>query len=116
MTDELTFREAIEQCRAIEIRFAQIEGRPWGVEGAMIELAKQVGELAKYVMVAECYYYAERAQETPQYSTDINMIGDELADIFYAIARVANYYKIDLVEAHHKARQGEDAFLRSRGI
>jgi hypothetical protein len=29
---------------------------------------------------------------------------------------VAAYYGIDLVEAHHKARQGEDTLLRSRGV
>jgi NTP pyrophosphatase (non-canonical NTP hydrolase) len=116
MAAELTFREAIEQCRAIETRFARIEGRPWGVEGAMIELAKQVGELAKFVLVAERYYYAGRDQEAAQYVTDTDKIGDELADIFYVITRVANYYGIDLVEAHRKARQGEDSYLSARGV
>lgn len=41
-------------------RFEKIEGRPWGVEGATIELIKQVGELAKYVMVVENYYFPTR--------------------------------------------------------
>jgi hypothetical protein len=59
MPDELKFREAIQQCTAIAERFATLEGRPWGVEGAMIELSKQVGELAKFVMVAEHYYHRQ---------------------------------------------------------
>jgi hypothetical protein len=64
---EMTFSEAIALYRDIYHRFETIEGRPWGVEGAMMELMKQVGELAKYVMVAEQYYFAGREQK-PEYS------------------------------------------------
>jgi hypothetical protein len=60
MLDEMTFREAIELFRTVYQRFEKIEGRPWGIEGAMIELVKQVGELAKHVMIAEHYYFAGR--------------------------------------------------------
>ncbi len=57
--NELTFREAIDLFQVFH-RFEKIEGKPWGVEGAMIELVKQVGELAKHIMVAEHYYFAGR--------------------------------------------------------
>jgi len=40
-----TFDEAIEKIRRNVKRFEKIEGKPWGVEGAVIELAKQVGDL-----------------------------------------------------------------------
>ena len=81
MSDEMTFREAIELFRSIYQRFEKIEGRRWGVEGAMIELVKQVGELAKHIMVAERYYFAGR-EHMPGYRTNKEIIGDELADIF----------------------------------
>ena len=111
---DMTFQEAIDLFRNISHRFEKIEGRPWGVEGAMMELMKQVGELAKYVMVAERYYYADR-QQKPQYAVSKEKIGDELADILAQVIRVADYYQIDLVEAHLKARQEEAEMLDRRG-
>jgi len=41
-------------------RFEKIEGKSWKVEGSMIELSKQVGDLAKLVMVYEKYYFSDR--------------------------------------------------------
>lgn len=38
MSNEMTFREAIELFRRVYHRFEKIEGKPWGVEGATIEL------------------------------------------------------------------------------
>ena len=40
--------------------FERVEQRPWGIEGAMIELSKQVGDLSKRVMTAEKYYLRSR--------------------------------------------------------
>ncbi len=114
MSDDMTFREAIGLARAIYRRFEKVERRPWGVEGAMIELVKQVGELAKYVMVAEKYYLAQRDQ-MPQYQVDPQKVGDELADILYAVFRIADYYGIDLVAAHIQARKSEAAWLTQLG-
>lgn len=62
MSSEMTFREAVELFLAVKRRFEKIEGRPWGAEGAIIELIKQVGELAKHIMVAEKYYFPGREQ------------------------------------------------------
>ena len=115
MSDEMTFREAIELFRSIYHRFEKIEGRPWGVEGTMIELSKQVGDLAKHVMVAEKYYFTGRDQQE-RYKTNKEMIGDELADILAQLIRLADYYDIDLVEAHLKAHQEEDQSLSERGV
>jgi NTP pyrophosphatase (non-canonical NTP hydrolase) len=42
-------------------------------------------------------------------------IGDELADVFGQLIRIADYYHIDLEEAHKKARTGEDESLKSMG-
>jgi NTP pyrophosphatase (non-canonical NTP hydrolase) len=112
---EMTFHEAIDLYRNMYHRFETIEGRPCGVEGAMIELMKQVGELAKYVMVTEQYYFAGREQN-PEYTANTAMISDELADILAQVIRVADYDKIDFVEAHQHARQAEDADLIQRGV
>ncbi len=109
MTDDISMRAAINRYRDVYHRFEKIEGRPWGVEGAMIELAKQVGDLAKLVMVKEGYYFPER------YKSNTELIGDELADIFAAVIRIADYYEIDLVEAHLLAREAEEDSLPDLG-
>jgi hypothetical protein len=45
MPTDITFKEAIALFQSIYPRFEKIQGRSWGVEGAMIELSKQVGDL-----------------------------------------------------------------------
>jgi len=115
MSDEMTFREAIQLFRNIYQRFEKIEGRKWGVEGATIELMKQAGELAKLIMVEENYYFSGR-DKIPGYNANKELIGDELADVLSMIIRIADYYKIDLVEAHVKARQAEDESLKKMGV
>ena len=46
-----TFTEMEDMYREVVKRFNKIELREWKAEGAMIELAKHVGELAKQVMI-----------------------------------------------------------------
>lgn len=115
MSKTMTFQQAITLYRNIYQRFEKIEGKPWGAEGAVIELTKQVGELAKQVMVAEKYYFQGREKLTG-YETSKATIGDELADIFVAVIRIADYYEIDLIEAHIEARKAEDASLIQKGV
>ena len=55
-----TFAEMEEMYREVVKRFQKIELREWKAEGAMIELAKQVGELSKQVMIKEKYYALDR--------------------------------------------------------
>ncbi len=115
MPADISFREAIELFRPIYQRFERLQDRPWGVEGAMIELSKQVGELAKLVMVTEGYYFAER-NRLPQYQASQSLIADELADVFAQLIRIADYYHIDLADAHVKARQSETESLSALGV
>ena len=56
----------------------------------MIELMKQVGDLSKHVMMIEKYYLPAR-QTDPAYITTTENIGDELADIFYCLIRLADH-------------------------
>jgi NTP pyrophosphatase (non-canonical NTP hydrolase) len=80
----------------------------------MIELVKQVGELAKYVMVTEHYYWAGR-EKMHGYEASKEIIGDELADILAMVIQLAEHYDIDLIDAHIKARKTEDELLTKMG-
>jgi len=116
----LSFQQIIQQFRTTYKRFEKIEGRPWGAEGAVMEMMKQVGELAMYMMVAESYYpetsgHMKRAKELGRTSA-VDAISDELIDVFSMVIRLADYYEIDLEEAHIRARQEEDNYLKSKNI
>ncbi len=54
-----TFAEMENMYKEVVQRFNRIELQEWKAEGAMIELTKQVGELAKQVMIKERYYALE---------------------------------------------------------
>lgn len=113
---KMDFKEAIDLARKIIKRFEKIEGKPWGAEGAIIELTKQAGELSKSIMVYEGYYFRGRGKLDKRYIPAKGKIGDELADILYAIIRIADHYRIDLEQAHIKARLEEDKFLKTKGV
>jgi len=107
----MTFREAVALAEGIMDRMEEIEGKPWGADGTMIEMTKQVGELAKLVMSREGYYFDSRADEDNSYVASDAEIADELADVLYTVIRMARHYKIDLLKAHLDARQLEQTFL-----
>ena len=75
-----------------------------GVNGAMIELSKQVGDLSKCIMLKE-EYYSYKGERPVGLEKNI---GNELADIFGQLIRIADCYGIDLEEAHAAAREEED--------
>ncbi len=116
MDNGLTFKEAVKLAEDIVDRFEKVEQKKWGAEGALIELQKQVGELSKLVMSQEGYYFSNREKMDKQYESTTEKIGDELADILYAVIRLAKHYNVDLEKAHIEARKSEDTFLKSRGI
>ena len=111
MTQLRTFQEMIDITRVVMRAFEAAEQRPWTIEAALVEMMKQTGDLARHVMMAERYYLPDRAR-LPEYATSPHDIGDELADIFYCVIRVAEHYHIDLEQAHLEARRSE---LRSLG-
>lgn len=114
--DDQTSKDAINSIRKSVSRFQEIEGKPWGVEGAVIELAKQVGQLSALIMNREGYYYAEREKESDNYKASDDNIADELADIMFAVVRIADYYGIDLVSTNIKTRKLEDDFLKTKNV
>ena len=107
----LTFAEMQAMYRTTVNRFKTIENREWKAEGAMIELSKQVGELAKQVMLKERYY----AFTEDEAAVD-ERLGNEMADVMAQIMRLAEHYDIDLERAFIDARKDEDAYLKSRGV
>ncbi len=106
-----TFQEMQEMYRSVVRRFSRIELSPWQAEGAMIELTKQVGELAKQVMIKEKYYAL--TGEVPDVD---EKLGNEMADVIAQVMRLADHYGIDLEEAFVAARQDEEHYLNSRGV
>jgi NTP pyrophosphatase (non-canonical NTP hydrolase) len=101
-----SFREIVELTRRVNREFEKREQRSWGAEGGMIELTKQVGDLAKQMMVYEKYYIPGKQNE-PGYEGTLKGIADELVDIINLVIRLADHYSIDLekeiVEEKRKA-------------
>ena len=113
---QLSAQELIDDIRKSINRFQKIEGKLWGVEGAVIELAKQVGQLSALVMNREGYYFPDRETLDSKYSSSIEEIADELADVMFAVVRIADHYGIDLVATNIATRKVEDAFLKSKDV
>lgn len=106
-----TFAEMEEMYKEVVKRFNQIELQAWNAEGAMIELSKQVGELAKQVMIKERYYALEGDVD------DVDeRLGNEMADVIAQVMRLADFYQIDLEKAFIEAREDEDRYLKTRGV
>lgn len=106
-----TFQEMEKMYEEVVKRFNKIELQAWNAEGAMIELSKQVGELAKQVMIKERYYALEG--EVPDVD---ERLGNEMADVVAQVMRLTDFYKIDLEKAFIEAREDEDRYLKSRGV
>ena len=107
----MTFAEMQNMYRDVVKRFNKIELQDWRAEGAMIELSKQVGELAKQVMIKEKYYALQGEV------TDVDeKLGNEMADVIAQVMRLADYYQIDLKKAFVEARKYEENYLISSGV
>lgn len=107
----MTFAEMQNMYRDVVKRFNKIELQDWRAEGAMTELSKQVGELAKQVMIKEKYYALQGEV------TDVDeKLGNEMADVIAQVMRLADYYQIDLEKAFVEARKDEENYLISRGV
>lgn len=112
----MTFNKLVELTRKIIKRFEKIEGKPWGIEGSMIELSKQVGDLSRLVMPQEGYYPKDRGDDDSQYTATKEKIADELSDILFMVIRIADYYEINLEKAHKNALGDADEYLKSKGV
>jgi NTP pyrophosphatase (non-canonical NTP hydrolase) len=101
-----TLTDLAEINRTIAAAFDDREQRPWGAEALLIELSKQVGDLARAVLTTEHYYVPDREND-PRYGGARDRIADELADILYCVLRMADHYDLNLEEAHLTAREAE---------
>lgn len=95
MSNSMTIHDLIKKSDEMIDAFKAKEQKPWGPEANVIELTKQLGDLAKRVMVYEKYYYKSREQ-SPEYKTSKKEIADELADIIWMSIRLARHYDIDI--------------------
>jgi len=112
--------------------FDRIQRKPWTFEAHTLELAKQVGDgparkpplesgpsrgqghlglvhghyLCRHITVQEQYYLAD-CDTHEDYQTTPVEIGDELADILHRRICIADYYGVNLEEAHVQARRAE---------
>ena len=98
-----SFAEMQEMYKGIVKRFNKIELQDWKAEGAMIELSKQVGELAKQVMIKEKYYAL-----TGEVTDVDERLGNEMADVIAQVMRLASYYDIDLEKYIKYQTSGDD--------
>jgi NTP pyrophosphatase (non-canonical NTP hydrolase) len=101
-----TVHQLAEINRQVAAAFDARERRPWSLETVMIELAKQVGDLARALLTTEGYYLEDR-DSNPGYQAGSDRVANELADILYCVMRVADHYQVDLAEAHVRARTAE---------
>lgn len=115
MTD-ITFQELIKRTRETIKKFQEVEQRQWNAEGCMIELSKQVGELAKNIMMIEKYYLSTRDQEQEYNKASKEEIANELADILFIIIRLADHYNIDLEKAHLKELDLAWDYFKKKGL
>ena len=81
----------------------------WGAEGAMIELSKQSESRQHHIQEGH-YFFSGAGEENRK------KLANELADIFGQVIRIADFYHIDLLEAHMDARQEEANLLSQRGV
>ena len=98
--------EIIDRSRRVNTRFQKLNRRGWTVETWLIELSKQVGELAQQTLMFEKYYTSDR-ENLPQYASSLESIGNELADIIHAVVMIADCYGIDLEQSILNARADE---------
>lgn len=104
------FEECLELSRNIAKQFDELENKEWTIEAIVIELSKQIGDLNRRILNKEGYYLDDRKERT-EYLAVKEAIGNELADIFHQVIRIADYYNIDLLDAHIKAREGEQKYI-----
>jgi uncharacterized protein YabN with tetrapyrrole methylase and pyrophosphatase domain len=116
MSDNLKFKELVDLTKKLIEKFEKIEGRSWGIEGSMIELNKQVGQLSALVMMEENYYPKDRKKDDSRNLTSKEKIGDELSDLLFMLIRIAEFYKIDLEDAHLKALKEANEYIDSKKL
>ncbi len=89
-------------------RFEKIEPKRWTIEGSVMELATEVGDLTEIVLRKE--YYKQNIYEDLDYQ-----IRDEISDVLFVLMRIADYYNINLDDAYKEMEKLVDERLKSRG-
>ena len=90
-------------------RFEESEPRRWSIEGSVMELSTEVGDLADLILRKE--YYKKNIYDDLEYQ-----IQDEIADILLVVCRIADYYDIDLDKAFSEMEKVVGDRLKNRGL
>lgn len=98
MNKEKSFKELIQETRKILKEFEKQDGK-WNAETIITELTKQLGEVSKQVMMLEGNYMPQRKKDQNHHYSKENL-GYEMSDILFNLIRLADYYNIDLEQAH----------------
>lgn len=110
----LTFEQVIQRTINLINQWQKVEPKDWGIEGNMIELMKQVGELSQNVMMVENYYDPERWKNPKYNQASKEKIAIELSDILFMIIRIAHHYQIDLENTHLNEIKKDEQRLKER--
>ena len=95
----MEFNKLIDKTREVIKGFENIEPKKWTPEIMLTDLAKQLGEVSKQIMMLEKNYIPQR-EKNPKYAYSKEELADELSDILFMIIRISDYYGIDLEKAH----------------
>ena len=106
-----SFKEIEKETMGVIDEFKRREKKEWTPEAMVVELAKQLGEVSKQIMMLEGNYIPER-DNFPKYSFSKAKLGDELSDILFMIMRISNHYGISLEDAHLKELKLAEEWFR----
>jgi len=105
----MSLEEIKKSSRSLFDRFKEVEPKRWTIEGSVMELATEVGDLTEIILRKE--YYKQNIYEDLDYQ-----IRDEISDVLFVLMRIADYYQINLDDAYKEMEKLVDERLKSRGV
>jgi len=90
-------------------RFSSVEPKRWSIEGSIMELATEVGDLTELVLRKE--YYKKNIYDDLDYQ-----IRDELADILFILINIADLYDINIDSSFEEMLGSLDDKLKQHGV
>jgi len=105
----MSLEELKPKTKKLVERFKDIEPRRWSVEGSIMELMTEIGDLTELVLRKE--YYKENVYDDVDFQ-----IRDELADIIFVVIRLADHYGVNLDQAYSEMLESVSNRLSNKGV